>query len=72
MLNTPQSAIPRQELSAIDSIDEWVWNDLHQQVSLARVHEVTSQIFARYSNAPIRGFIPLLVRRQAREVLRKI
>jgi hypothetical protein len=55
----------------IEDFTEQVWNDLAESIPRPTVHQTVSLLLAEYDDATIRRYIPLLVRREARELLAK-
>lgn len=52
-----------------EQLAQQVWTDLRGSVPLDRVQEVTASIAARFDDARIGVFVPIIVRRQARDAL---
>ncbi len=54
----------------MDELTESVWGDLHGQVEKAEVRHVLDDLLPKYHQARILTFIPILMRRDAVEILR--
>jgi hypothetical protein len=46
-----------------------IWRDLQGQVDRARIHEILVDLFPLYQEARILSFVPILMRRDATEIL---
>lgn len=60
----------RSELD-IDVLVELVWLDLEGSVPRSDVEATVSQLICRYENAKVKQYLPILVQRQAKQLLRK-
>lgn len=63
MLLAPQSADQLSDLS------EKIWHDLSEQVPLDQIDHLVVEAAARFEDATVTSFIPLLIQRQVRERL---
>ena len=52
-----------------DDLIEETWHDLKGEVSKSRVREVVLELVAKYGDAKVQAFLPVLIRRQAIERL---
>ena len=53
-----------------EDLVEQVWNDLAKSIPRPTVYQTVTRLLAKYDDATIRLYVPLLVRREARELLR--
>ena len=53
-----------------EDLVEQVWNDLAKSTPRPTIHQTVTRLLAKYDDAAIRRYVPLLVRREARELLR--
>jgi hypothetical protein len=53
-----------------DSLIELIWHDLDGQVVREQIRQVASEIADEFRTATITTFVPIFIRRQAREKLR--
>ena len=71
-----QNAIERRTSSEESSdwntedLVEQAWNDLAKSIPRPNVHQTVTRLLAKYDDATIRRYVPLLVRREARELLK--
>ena len=52
-----------------DSLIEQIWHDLDGHVTREQVRQVVTEIAAEFRTATITAFVPIFIRRQAREKL---
>jgi hypothetical protein len=52
-----------------DSLTELIWHDLDGQVNREQICQVVTEIAAEFRTATITTFVPIFIRRQAREKL---
>ena len=52
-----------------DDLIEETWRELKGEVPRSRIFEVVTELADRYEDAKVKAFIPILVRRQAVELL---
>jgi len=55
----------------LDELTERIWRDLHGQVDQPKIRQVLVDLKPKYQEARILTFIPLLMRRNAIEILRR-
>ena len=55
----------------LDELTERIWRDLHGQVDQTKIRQVLVDLKPKYQEARILTFIPLLMRRNAIEILRR-
>ena len=55
----------------LDELAERIWRDLHGQVDQSKIRQVLVDLKPKYQEARILTFIPLLMRRNAIEILRR-
>ena len=53
-----------------EDLVEQVWNDLAKSIPRPTVQQTVTRLLAKYDDATIRRYVPLVVRREARELLR--
>jgi inorganic triphosphatase YgiF len=53
----------------IETLSEQVWDDLAGRISRSTIRRTIPRLLAKYDDAVIRRYVPLLVRREARELL---
>ena len=74
MASKPELRTTEAEPAPIDSellIDQ-VWQDMDQTVPRPFVAQIVDQLLAKYRDGAIQTFVPVLVRREARELLRSV
>ena len=54
-----------------DALVEMLWKDLDGQVSRQQITRAVSQIASRFDKATVTAFVPIFIRRQALEYLRR-
>ena len=54
-----------------DALVETLWQDLDGQVSRQQIARAVTQIAARFEKATVTAFVPIFIRRQALEHLRR-
>ena len=54
-----------------DALVETLWKDLNGQVSRQQIAGAVTQVAARFEKATVTAFVPIFVRRQALEYLRR-
>jgi len=54
-----------------DALVEMLWKDLDGQVSRQQIARAVSQIASRFDEATVTAFVPIFIRRQALEYLRR-
>jgi hypothetical protein len=54
---------------ADDSLIEQIWHDLDGQVARERIRQVAAEIAAEFHTATVTAFVPIFIRRRAREKL---
>ena len=54
----------------LDELAERIWRDLHGKVDPARVRQVLADLLPQYQGARIFTFVPILMQRDAIEILR--
>ena len=54
-----------------DALVEVLWRDLDGQVSRQQIAGTVSQIASRFDKATVTAFVPIFIRRQALEYLRR-
>jgi hypothetical protein len=54
----------------LDKLAESIWRDLHGQVDQSEIRQVLVDLKPKYQEARILTFIPVLMRRNAIEILR--
>lgn len=52
-----------------DSLIEQIWHDLDGQVARERIRQVVAKIAAEFRAATVTAFVPIFIRRRAREEL---
>jgi hypothetical protein len=52
-----------------DSLIEQIWHDLDGQVTREQIRQVVTEIAAEFRSATVTAFVPIFIRRQAREKL---
>ena len=52
-----------------DSLIEQIWDDLDGQVTRGQIRQVVTEIAAEFRTATVTAFVPIFIRRQAREKL---
>ena len=55
----------------IDALTEEIWLKLDGNVSRTEVELTILNLFARYEDAPVKNFVPVVVRRKALLILRE-
>ena len=55
----------------IDGMTEELFRELNGSVPKATVERALCSLFAIYENAPVKSFVPVIVRRQAKDLLRE-
>ena len=55
----------------VDILVELVWLDLQGEVPRSAVRATVSQILSMYENAKVKQYLPIIVQRQARQLLGK-
>ena len=55
----------------LDELTEKIWRDLQGQVDQSKIRQVLVDLKPKYQEARILTFIPLLMRRNAIEILRR-
>ena len=50
---------------------EQVWGDLGGTIPRLAIRQTVTRLFAQYDDAPVKLFVPLFVRREAKEMLQK-
>lgn len=60
----------RSELD-IDVLVERVWLDLEGKVPRSTIEPAVSEILSKYENAKVKQYLPLIVQRQAKQLLQK-
>ena len=55
----------------IDGMTEELFRELNGTVSKSTVEWVLCSLFANYEDAPVKSFVPIIVRRQAKDLLRE-
>ena len=55
----------------LDELTERIWRDLHGQVDQSEIRQVLFDLKPKYQEARILTFIPVLMRRNAIEILRR-
>lgn len=55
----------------INAMIEELFNEMNGSVSRSIVEQTLVTLFANYEDAPIKRFVPILVRRQAKDLLRE-
>ena len=58
--------------SDIQAMTEELCREMQGTVSRVAVERTLTTLFARYEDAPVQLFVPILVRRQAKDLLRKL
>jgi hypothetical protein len=53
----------------IDGMTEELFRELNGSVSRATVERTLCSLFASYEDAPVKSFVPIIVRRQALDLL---
>jgi hypothetical protein len=53
-----------------DSLIEQIWHDLDKQVTREQIRQVITEIAADFRSATVTAFVPIFIRRQAREKLK--
>jgi hypothetical protein len=59
------SIVDLKELTGI------IWHDLHEEVDQAKIQQLLDDLLPKYQDAHILTFIPVLLRREAIEILRR-
>jgi len=54
-----------------DALVETLWKDLDGQVSRQQIAGAVTQVAARFEQATVTAFVPIFIRRQALEYLRR-
>ena len=52
-----------------DSLIEQIWHDLDGQVAREQIRQVVAEIAAEFRTATVTAFVPIFIRRRAREKL---
>jgi hypothetical protein len=60
----------RSELD-IDVLVERVWLDLGGKVPRSAIEPIVSQLLSNYENAKVKQYLPVIVQRQAKQLLQK-
>ena len=55
----------------IDGMTEELFHELNGTISKPTVEWVLSNLFANYEDAPVKSFVPIIVRRRAKDLLRE-
>ena len=55
----------------LDDLTEKVWRDLQGQVDQSKIRQVLVDLKPKYQEARILSFVPILMRRNAIEILRR-
>jgi hypothetical protein len=55
----------------VDALTEEIWLELDRDVSRTEVELTILNLFARYEDAPVKHFVPVVVRRKALLILRE-
>ena len=55
----------------LDDLIEETWRELKGEVPRSRIREVIIDLADRYEDAKVKAFIPIMIRRQAVELLRE-
>jgi hypothetical protein len=55
----------------IETMTEELYREMKGRVSQAAVARTLYALFANYKDAPVQLFVPIIVRRQAKDLLRK-
>ncbi len=55
----------------LEALTDRIWRDLYGHVEQAKVHQVLVDLLPKYQEARIFTFIPILMRRDAIEILRR-
>ena len=58
-------------IADLDELAERIWRDLHGQVDQSEIRQVLFDLKPKYQEARILTFIPVLMRRNAIEILRR-
>ena len=53
-----------------DSLIEQIWHDLDGQVTREQIRQLVTEVAAEFRTATITTFVPIFIRRQAREKLK--
>ena len=52
-----------------DSLIEQIWHDLDGQVAREQIRQVAAEVAAEFHTATVTAFVPIFIRRRAREKL---
>ena len=55
----------------IEPVVEQVWKDLGGTVLRSAIRQTVAELFSQYDDATVRLYVPILVRREATELLRE-
>ena len=55
----------------IDGMTEEIYRELNGTVARSTIEQELYTLFAGYEDAPVKTFVPVLVRRRAKDLLRK-
>ena len=55
----------------IDGMTEELFHELNGTISKPTVEWVLCNLFANYEDAPVKSFVPIIVRRRAKDLLRE-